>query len=272
MNIVTTTSVFPYDYPADKALLRLCHIGFKHLDLAMDYCAMNKDGFMSSDWQDWAKRLRSLADNNGVKYTHAHSCGDAGSTGEPIKRCFEVCNILGVKYMVVHPIYKKSEGVWYTDDDEFIKVNKEALKPLIELAEKNNVTILSENLLWGSTIHPHSISALVKEVNSDRFGWCFDTGHLNAHGVSFRNIVGHTVPRSLHIQDNNGHYRDDHLIPGDGNIDWKGFLDTLKEIGYKGDLVLEAHHQSLEAPDEERDAILEKLYSRACKMREYYLR
>lgn len=273
MNIVTTTSVLPYDYPADKALLRLSRLGFKHLDIAMDYCAMNKsDGFHSENWKDWAKSLRELAEGEGVKYTHAHSCGDAGSRDESLFKCFEMCGILGVKYMVVHPIYKKSEGIWYVDDEEFIKVNKEALKPLLELAEKNNVTILSENLLWGSTIHPHSISALVNEVDSDRFGWCYDTGHLNSHGVSFRKIIGHRVPLSLHIHDNNGKYRDEHLLPGDGNIDWKDFLDTLHEIGYKGDLVLEAHHQSIEAPDNERDAIISELYSRAVKMRDYYLK
>jgi sugar phosphate isomerase/epimerase len=59
------------------------------------------------------------------------------------------------------------------------------------------------------------------------------------------------------------------MIPGDGNIDWKGFLETLHEIGYKGDLVLEAHHQSIEAPDDERDAILRELLFRAEKMNEY---
>ena len=33
-------------------------------------------------------------------------------------------------------------------------------------------------------------------------------------------------------------------------------LDTLKKCGYKGDVVLEAHHQSLDAPDEKREEIL----------------
>ena len=271
MKIVTTTSVFPFDYPADKALERLADIGFKNLDIAIDYCEMNHSGpFLSNNWRSWACGLRELADKRGVSYTHAHSSGDASSRNEAMMRGFELCNILGVKYMVVHPVYKKSEGVWYTDDEEFIKVNKEALKPLLELAEKNNVVILSENLLWGSTIHPCSISALVDEVNSDYFGWCYDTGHYNAHGVSYRKLVGNRIPLSLHIHDNNGGYRDEHLIPGDGNIDWKGFLDTLHEIGYKGDLVLEAHHQSIDAPDEERDAILKELLCRAEKMNEYY--
>ena len=78
------------------------------------------------------------------------------------------------------------------------------------------------------------------------------------------------VPLSLHVQDNHGPGSgDEHLLPGDGVIDWKRFLDLLVEIGYRGDLVLEAHHQSLEASDGERDAILADLLGRAEKMRAY---
>ena len=81
------------------------------------------------------------------------------------------------------------------------------------------------------------------------------------------------MPLSLHIQDNHGKEerfgKDSHLIPGYGNIDWKEFLDILYEKNYKGELVFEAHHQSYEAPDNERDAILADLFTRACKMREY---
>ena len=65
-------------------------------------------------------------------------------------------------------------------------------------------------------------------------------------------------------------YGDEHLLPGDGNIDWKEFLRVLHEIGYEGELVLEAHHQSYDAPDEEKDGILKELLVRAEKMLDYY--
>ena len=273
MNIVTTTSVFPYNYPVEDALIRLSRLGFKHLDLAMDYCADNPDCPFSSDgWESWANGLLSLAEKEGVKYTHSHAWGDASSRHFKTFRCIDVCRILGTKYTVIHPIYKHADGSFIMDDEEFVKVNAEAIKPLLEYAVKNNVTILSENLLWGSSIKATAISALVKEVNSASFGWCYDTGHANAHDISCRELLKCEIaPISLHIQDNNGHYRDDHLMPGDGSIDWKEFLDVLHTIGYKGEFVLEAHHQSLEAKDEDRDAILTEIYSRAQKMRDYLL-
>ena len=67
MNIVTTTSVFPFDYPCEDALLRLKAAGFTHLDLAMDYCAEDKNcGFSSDNWEAWAESLRALGEKNGV--------------------------------------------------------------------------------------------------------------------------------------------------------------------------------------------------------------
>lgn len=61
---------------------------------------------------------------------------------------------------------------------------------------------------------------------------------------------------------------DDHLIPGDGKIDWAVFTATLHTIGYTGDCVLEAHHQSLYAPDEARDAILSRLLVKGKELQE----
>ena len=45
-------------------------------------------------------------------------------------------------------------------------------------------------------------------------------------------------------------------------------MEVFKEIGYSGDCVLEAHHQSLEAPDEERDMVLTQLLEAAKILRD----
>ena len=111
MNIVTTTSVFPFNYPCEDALLRLSAAGFKHLDLAMDYCAADPNCLFNSDsWEKWATDLRELGEKNGVVYTHSHAWGDATSRDYRIFRCFDVCRVLGAKYCVVHPYFKNADG------------------------------------------------------------------------------------------------------------------------------------------------------------------
>lgn len=267
MNIVTTTAVFPEGYPQDTAAKRLAKVGFTHLDLALSYCTVEGSPFTGEAWREWASTLRRQAEGMGVRFTHAHACS---SQNPRVLRCFEACGILGIRYLVIHPIHE-AEGRILTDEAEFIARNAEIIRGFLPLAEAHGVVILTENLLWGASISPITIAKLVQEVNSPHFGWCLDTGHLHFCGVPMTELRGVAVtPLSLHIQDNHGMGSgDQHLLPGDGTIDWKEFLDILRELDYKGDLVLEAHHQSLEAPDGEREPILRDLYDRARLMRAY---
>lgn len=275
MNIVTTTSVYPYPEISEIDILkRLAKIGFKHLDLDLCYMLDAKHPGRSENWREWVNELKELSEKLGVEYTHSHACGNAAIRGLAIERCFEICNLLGIKYTVIHPIHQKADGSFFNDDDEFVKVNADAYRGLLELAEKYQVVILTENILWEASSRIEAIERVVKEVDSKWFSWCFDTGHIHClHREVSQLREMEIMPLSLHIHDNHGKEerfgKDSHLIPGYGNIDWKEFLDILFEKNYKGELVLEAHHQSYEAPDNERDAILADLLSRACKMREY---
>ena len=269
--IVTTTCVFPPQYPSEIILDRLAVIGYTTLDMGLDYCVGEGCLLDGDDWLEKVMVLRKKADALGIIYTHSHAPGNAGNRSEAQMRAFEAAALLGARYIVVHPIHEIG-GQIITDDAEFVRVNREATLPLLPIAERLGLIILSENILWGSSIHPKNIVDLVKAVDSPCFGWCFDTGHANCYGITpsvLRELD--VVPLSLHIQDTHGlGSGDEHLLPGDGSIDWKEFLHILHDIGYKGELVLEAHHQSYAAPDEEKDAILSELLSRAKKMLAYY--
>lgn len=271
MNIVTTTSVLPYNRPAETVLKQLKEVGFSYLDLAFDTFG-GSTPFYGDNWEDWARQLKQTADENGVAYTHSHAPGDASNRSDAIFRCFKACEILGIRYIVVHPIFKNKENnIIYINKDEFIELNTKAILPLCTAAAEHGVTVLTENLLWGCSASPEIIGELVASVGRDNFGWCFDTGHANACGYSIDEVKKScVVPLSLHVQDNHGIFWDEHLLPGDGNIDWQHFMRLLKEIDYKGDLVLEAHHQSLEAKTEpERTNILSDLLNRAASMINY---
>lgn len=277
MNIVTTTSVFPPCYPPKLALTRLRSCGFRHLDLAFDYLVQEADfPFMTDEWEAWAHELADFAKANGVRYTHAHAEGDVTFRGESMYRSFEVCRILGISYMVIHPVFRDENQQNIDDVEAFIEANANAVRPLLAYAERAGVTILSENLFWGASIYPSTMSALVERVNSPYFGWCYDTGHAHAFDIEPDSLIGLAhPPLSLHVQDNHGmgkdrHGKDEHLMPGDGTIDWNRFLEVLCKIGYKGELVLEAHHQPLEAPDEKREDVLRELYARAERLNEAY--
>jgi len=271
MNIVTTTGIFPIGYAAESAAERLAKVGFKYFDMSFDYQDYPNSPYLSDKWEFWVDDLRNQAEKLGVCYTHSHADEGVWSRSTAVLRSFDAAKLLGVKYIVLHPSWRYEDGSIIEDVDEFIRINREQTMPLVEICEKNDLILLSENLLWGASIDPRNISALVSEINSPHFGWCYDTGHANCFGIRPSVLrEADNVPLSLHIQDNHGEFKDEHLLPGDGAIDWKEFLDTLKAIGYKGECVLEAHHQSIDAPDDQRDSILRDLLSRAGKMVEYY--
>ena len=254
--IVTTTDVFETGYPAETAIDRLARLGYEGIDMGFDYWTFSGSPFGAADYLNWAQSLRDHADAVGIPYTHAHAPADAGNAYW-LERSIRASQVLGARYCVVHPVYSK-DGSTLTDKDMFIRLNADLIRNMLPLAEACGVVLLSENILWGASGDPRIIADLVKEVNSPFFGWCFDTGHAYAKGYGPQILTEcSVVPLSVHIQDSLGN--DDHLIPGDGKIDWNIFVQTLKAVGYTGDCVLEAHHQSLYAADDERDAILARL-------------
>ena len=257
--IVTTTDVFESGYSAQTAVDRLARLGYEGIDMGFDYWIYDETSpFLQNDYLEWARGLKNRADAAGIVYTHAHAPGEADAD-DMVERSIKAAAALGARYLVVHPIWHEKNGKTIESKLRFLDVNAKAIKKWLPLAKESGVVLLSENILWGASADPRNIAKLVKAVNSPWFGWCFDVGHAHCCGYE-SNVLKEcvTVPLSLHIQDNDGS-GDGHLIPGDGTIDWTAFVKTLHEIGYLGDCVLEAHHQSLEAPDAARDAILARL-------------
>ena len=264
--IVTTTDVFEDGYPAEKAADRLAALGYEGIDMGFDYWTFDGSPFLADDYLTWAQSLKDHADELGVPYTHAHAPGEADNYDYAV-RSIRAAAVLGARYLVVHPVFRNDDGSTINTKVRFLSVNAAAIRKLLPVAQECGVVLLSENILWGASADPRIIADLVKRVDSPWFGWCFDVGHAHCCGYEpdiLRKCSA--VPLSLHIQDNDGS-GDGHLIPGDGTIDWDLFLAVLKEIGYLGDCVMEAHHQSLEAPDAERDAILARLMETAKTMR-----
>lgn len=263
--IVTTTDVFEAGYPAETALTRLAGLGYEGIDMGFDYWVFEGSPFLAADYLSWAQALRARSDALGVPYTHAHAPGDADSFDFAV-RSIRAAALLGVRYLVVHPVCVKN-GTPLRAKEAFLSVNAEAFRNLLPVAAECGVVLLSENLP-GDVADPRNIADLVKYVNSPWFGWCFDTGHTHLSGCG-QDVLPEcsVIPLSVHIQDNDGS-GDSHLIPGDGTIDWSLFCASLQKIGYLGDCVMEAHHQSLEAPDALRDGILRRLLSVAKELRE----
>lgn len=97
-------------------------------------------------------------------------------------------------------------------------------RAICERAEKYGVAVAFENLR--RTSYLDYILHELSDLRSARF--CFDCGHENLYNHGAGVLESHADRLSaLHLHDNFG-LSDDHMLPFDARIDWRGMAQRLK--------------------------------------------
>ena len=130
---------------------------------------------------------------------------------------------------------------------------RRSLDAVLDYAEERDVDVGIEfepELLVECT---DEVLALLEEVGRDSLGVNLDVGHAAVYGEdvadSIRRSAGHIT--GVHIEDIEGgrrgkHY---HLIPGEGDLDFRTIFDALDDAGYDGFATLELYTYP-DRPDE----------------------
>jgi sugar phosphate isomerase/epimerase len=102
--------------------------------------------------------------------------------------------------------------------------------------------------------HPDEFAWILKHVDANA-GVCLDTGHI-ALGRAWQRFMEIADGRLVHVHasDNHGHY-DDHLPPGEGTIDWRTVLASLRDAEFAGWVMLELRCPDVHRPDYFRQAV-----------------
>jgi sugar phosphate isomerase/epimerase len=143
---------------------------------------------------------------------------------------------LGGAHVIVHTTDVPREG---HDAGERLRHCADSLRVLAHVFAQIGVRLVVETPL------PHLIGGEPGEFEwilgqlDDRVGVCIDTGHvaLGAGWDRFAAIAGRRLVH-VHANDNRGQF-DDHLVPGDGVIDWQRVRESLKAADFNGWVVLE---------------------------------
>ncbi len=130
---------------------------------------------------------------------------------------------------------------------------RQSITELLEYTERTNLRLLIEPAhRWESTLILTVDDGLrmIREIQSERLGICFDTGHANVNGedlaTAIENLRG--VPLHIHLDDNRGD-SDTHHIPGEGAIDFAPLANALRAIQYPGFVSAELGFQYTLEPD-----------------------
>jgi sugar phosphate isomerase/epimerase len=176
----------------------------------------------------------------------------------------EAAALMGVETLVLHPGPER-EG--RPPEAEFLEHMRHAAESLNVVADRCcelKVRLVLENmlphLLFG---HINDMLYLLGSIRNCDVAACLDTGHAalaRELPTVINKLSGHL--HMVHVNDNRGD-RDEHLAPGEGQIDWPWVLRELQRHQFKGTLILELSSQPHESVPE--------MLARACRARDYLL-
>ena len=194
--------------------------------------------------------LNEAAKSSGVKFTVHSPFADINiaSPSKPmlkaalkrLEQSMSYANALDARLWVLHPGCKTGISMFYLGDDW--KQNVKSIQALHKTANDYGVTLAIENL-------PEKYGFLMKGAEDfQRFydesgldiGIVLDVGHANLEGRVEPFLQ--KLPNKLvhvHVSDNMGE-NDQHLGIGYGAINWRNFVETLKQIGFSGTVVTES--------------------------------
>jgi len=236
---------------SDSAALRMIReAGFDAFDYSF-YWVGDETDMLGADYRQRATELRQLADSIGLACNQAHApfemaYGDdfalTNTNYLRLVRCLEFASVLGAEQIIVHAI--KDD---LPEDLDFCDYNRRFYQSLIPWCEKFSIRVCVENLFnWEEKAlpvlcDPTEHQDFVRQLNSHWLKICIDVGHSAITGYKPEEVLAAMDPQllvALHIHDNDG-FLDQHLLPGEGILDWNAITHALGTNGYTGDFTFE---------------------------------
>lgn len=236
----------------EKAIELVAKAGFDGWDFSLFEIArfdwgtwkvLDSDHPLSKDHVAFAKKLKRVADDCGIKCNQSHAPFPTMAVGlDYIKKSIECTAIAGGEICIVHP-----------DNNFTAEQNAEMYHKILPFAKEHGVKIATENMWnWENGAKQSCFAACstsesfvehIDLINDPYFVACLDIGHaeMKGSGSGAYNMIKALGPRlqALHIHDNDC-LGDNHQIPFSMNIDFNEVAKGLREINYQGYLTLEA--------------------------------
>ena len=156
-----------------------------------------------------------------------------------LRREIDFAEHVGAETLVLHSVCL---GITRPED----RLDVPEIRRIATYAADREVRLALENMADSVWLLDRVLEEVGDDPRKTNLGICIDIGHAYLSHDAGREPVANYLERyaaqllHLHLHDNHG-ASDEHLIPGDGAIDWSRCLRTLERIGFDGTAVLEVH-------------------------------
>lgn len=184
---------------------------------------------------------------------------------ELIQNRVELAAAIGAEEIVLH-LYIPHVSIRENPEEkeQFYACVYRSLDELMPCCMERKVRICMENLFdFPGEYMLEAWDRLFSRYPEEFLGLCYDTGHANMiWGRQAPEILAKYGERifAVHLHDNHGK-ADEHLIPGEGTIDWQAVMEAVARSAYQAPLVLE-----LVCGEKDADEYLRKAYRAGCHL------
>ena len=249
----TTLDVLATNFGREKGIEIIADAGFPCIDFSM---FRDLDFAFTDDWKENTLKFKKIADSRGVIFNQAHAPFGGGwekytkETAPMFPRLFEVCALLGIKNIIVHPVQKVP---YLGREEEMFEINMDFYSSLAPYAKNCGIKIAIENMWQNRPVtnyicdcvcaDPRELNRYYDSLNDpEAFTVCLDLGHVALCGREPQDAIrtiGHDRLGCLHVHDVD-YVKDLHTLPGSARINWDAVCKALADVDYCGEFTLEA--------------------------------
>lgn len=257
MKLAFSTNAY-LKFPLERALERIAAIGYKGVELMADVPHLWPAGLLDEQKQ----AARAALDRLGLEISNinAFMMNAIADPRQPYwypswiepyapyrririehtKRALTLAKELGAPNITTEPGGPIPQGMTF---EVALSTFVEVLRPVVEHAERVGVLLLVEPEpgLLIETSDQYLLFA--EKIQSPALGLNLDIGHMFCVGEDPAESVRKLAPhiRHVHLEDIAASREHRHLIPGEGVIDFRNTLKSLKEVGYDGWITIELY-------------------------------
>jgi L-ribulose-5-phosphate 3-epimerase len=217
-------SWFGFPIPMEEGCKLIKKIGFDEVMLFWSADHMDSD-------VELARKNGLFIENVHAPFEDINALWEDSAAGDELEQTLAKCIADCSHYEIATAVVHVTEG---DNPPPLNRIGMDRLQRLVAIAEKRQINIALENLR-----RPEYLDFIFTNIHSGRLGFCYDSGHENCYSKETDLLTQYSSKlMALHLHDNDGN-ADQHLIPGEGLIDWSHLKQRLQGTGYHGAIALE---------------------------------